>query len=143
MGKQLFFSRIESLRTHARLDVAPFELEVLLRLVRGGPRAAVLARLQAPCALPDELGLRVVSLLVKLRLARERLGHGFGQLPLLSLRLVLRRLGLERRGVDRPCRRLAKEPKRCQSNRRMSRNASARDHVVTTAGGLLSHTRAH
>ena len=42
--------------------------------------------------------------------------HGFGQLPLLSLRLVLRRLGLERRGVDRPCRRLAKEPKRCQSN---------------------------
>ena len=42
--------------------------------------------------------------------------HGFGQLPLLSLRPVLRRLGLERTGVDRPCRRLAKEPKRCQSH---------------------------
>ena len=90
-GKNVF-PRIESLHTHARLDVAPFELEVLLRLVRGVPRAAVLARLQAPCALPDELGLRVVSLLVKLRLARERLG-------LVRVRLRVRgRLRLRLRG---------------------------------------------
>ena len=70
---------------HARLHVASFVLEVLLRLVRGVPRPAVLTRLEAPLALPDELGLRVVSLLVKLRLARERLG-----LVRVRLRLWLR-----------------------------------------------------